>query len=495
MLIPVGTSVQTVRRVPYVTFSLLVINVLLCIFTSWMSDPGTARLTRVRQQILELNAYYPEAHGSADAEEVIREGRRTNPDWFEAFVHPDELLPHAVPPVVTRIRNGELTADDAMLDLSNRLGQAERQSFLWNFAFHSYRPTMISAVSSTFLHEGVVHLLGNMWFLYLAGAILEASWGHWIFLAFYLVGGVAALGGQTIAHPDSMQLVLGASGAVAACMGAFLVCFPKVRVKFVWVLYIWFRGGTYQFSVPAFYVLPLWVALEMVYGSLGLDNVAHWAHVAGFVYGAGIAFVFRKAGLEEWVNREDESLTWRPDAEILEATQLVERKEYDKAIARLKHFVERKPDSVDGYETLLFAQQTAGDRTGEGETLGVLCRLALRSRRFDEAWRRYGEWRSADRGKLSAAEWIELCRYLEREKAYESVLRECEQLVADYPNDPAAFDAMMMAGRVNLNRMKDPAEAERWFLMARESTFSRLEFEGAIQDGLKACARQVAAGR
>lgn len=489
MLIPVGTNVHSVRRVPYVTFSLLLINILVCVYTSWMSDPGTARLSNVRQEILRLNAYYPDAHGSADAEAVIREARTKNANWFDAFLHPGDLSVHRVPPIVARVQSGELTADDAMQGLSQKLEKAEHESFLWNYAFHSYRPTPESLVTSTFLHEGAVHLIGNMWFLYLAGAILEAAWGYWIFTAFYLLSGIAALGGQAIAHPDSTQFVVGASGAVAACMGAFLVRFPKVRVKFVWILYIWFRGGTYQFSMPAFYVLPLWVVLEIVYGAMKFDNVAHWAHVAGFVFGAAVAFLLSKTGIEEWVNREDESLTWRPDAEVLEATSLMEKGQHANAVVVLQNYLRRKPESIDGYETLLLAQRAAEDKTGECDTLGSLCRLALRSRRMADAWRLYGEWKAADGGPLAASDWIDLCRYLEREKAYDSVLAECERLVQIYPDEPRAFDAMLIAARVNLNKLKRASEAERWFLMARESSLLRLEFEGAIQEGLKSCAK------
>lgn len=492
MLIPVGTNVDSVRRVPYVTFSLLLINILVCVYTSWMSDPGTVRLSNVRQEILRFSAYYPDAHGSADAQAVIREARTKNADWFDAFLHSDEVSVRGVPPLVARVQNGQLTADDAMLGLSKMLDQAEHQSFLWNYAFHTYRPTPVSLVSSTFLHEGALHLIGNMWFLYLAGAILEATWGYGVFLAFYLLGGIAALGGQAIAHPDSMQFVVGASGAVAACMGAFLVRFPRVRVKFVWILYVWFRGGTYRFSMPAFYVLPLWVALEVVYGAMGLDSIAHWAHVAGFVYGATVGFLIGKTGLEDWINREDESLTWHPDAEILEAASLMESREPAKAVVVLQNYLRRKPESIDGYETLLLAQRAAEDKAGVRDALGALCRLGLRSHRMADAWRLYGEWKAADGGPLPAAEWIDLCRYLEREKLYEAVLGECEWFVRSHPGEPQAFDAMLIAARVNLNKLKRVAEAERWFLMARESSFSRLEFEGAIQEGLRSCAKRMA---
>jgi len=492
MLIPLGTNVHAVRRIPYVTFSLIVLNALVCIYTSWMPDQGTIQFGEVRREIVELHSYYPRAHGSDDAEALIRQAGKTSSLTLDSLEELKGLLGPSTPPLVARVQRGELTADEAMQELSDSLAAAERASLLWKYSFHSFQPTAVSWITALFLHEGIFHLLGNMWFLYLAGALLEAEWGYWLFGSFYLVAGVVSLVTQALAHPNSLTFVLGASGAVAGCMGAFLVRFPKVKVSFLFLYFLGFRGGTARFSVPSYVVLSLWAALEVLYGLLDTDSVAHWSHVGGFVFGVVVAWVVMKSGVEARVNREDPSLTWQPDQPVLDAMALLEQGKCGEAQHTLREYLRLHPDSMDGYEVLLRAEQALGDRDGEREVLGVLCRLALRSGHADEAWGRYEEWIVAGGGPATASVWIELCRILEREKSYQRAVDECEKLVRTYPDDPLAFEAMLIAGRIQLEKLNNRADAERWYQMARKSRYYTLQYEGVVEAGLR---RAAASGR
>src|SRR5258708_9209228 len=115
-----------------------------------------------------------------------------------------------------------------------------------------------------FLHIGWLHLIGNMWFLWLAGFILEERWGRVIYPIFYLLAGIAASLVHTISDPSSIVPALGASGAVAALMGGFLARFPKLKIHMLWYMLI-FRV---RFKAPAYWLLPLWLLMEVFYGSL-----------------------------------------------------------------------------------------------------------------------------------------------------------------------------------------------------------------------------------
>ena len=485
MLLPIGTNVQTVRRVPYVTFSLMLINALVCIYTSWVPAPGDAHFYRVKQAIIEVSAYYPAVEVHGDAQAVIAEAQKKFPEFYEKAAHPDENSAREVPPLVAYVQSGQITAEDAMDRLSARLREAEHESFSWKFAFHSYRPTPLSLLTSTFLHGGLLHLLGNMWFLYLTGAILEANWGHWLFGLVYMVGGMAALFAQSIAQPSSFVFVLGASGAVAACMGAFLVRFPNVQVKLVWIL-IWMR---YNVSISALYILPAWLLLEIAYAFFNPGSIAHWAHIGGFVFGVTAAFLIQKTGLEEFVNREDERETWRPDAAVLHAVQSIEEERYAEAAELMRAYIRRCPKSLDGYETLLRAQQALEDKEGERETLGILCRLNMQNGSVAEVWQRYEEWLNAGGGPLEPAIWIDLCRYLEREKAYDRAVEECHRLAEAHPKEKKAFDALLMAGRISLDKLQKPANARQSFLAAQKCEAKDLAMEGVIEAGLKRCSQ------
>ena len=137
-----------------------------------------------------------------------------------------------------------------------------------------------------FLHAGLLHLGGNMLFLWVFGDNMEEQFGHLGFAAFYLAGGLAAAGAQILSEPFSMVPMVGASGAVAAVMGGYLLLFPRARVDVIFFILIFFK----VFPVPAWAILGLWFAIQLwsEFGA-GDAGVAYWAHIGGFVAGAGLA--------------------------------------------------------------------------------------------------------------------------------------------------------------------------------------------------------------
>ncbi len=137
--------------------------------------------------------------------------------------------------------------------------------------------------TSMFLHGGWMHLLGNMWFLWLFGNNVEDSMPRWCFVLFYLVCGVAAAAAQVWWEPGSVIPMVGASGAISGVMGAYLVLFPRVRV----FVFIPLGIIPFTFAVPAYVTLLFWFGSQVVAGFTGLSaGVAIWAHVGGFMVGA-----------------------------------------------------------------------------------------------------------------------------------------------------------------------------------------------------------------
>ena len=155
---------------------------------------------------------------------------------------------------------------------------------------------VLDVFTSMFLHAGWLHLLGNMLYLWIFGNNVEDRMGRVVFLLFYLAGGVAAVAAQTLIDPTSTEPMIGASGAIAAVLGAYLVLFPGARIQS-----LVFLGFFYQLiAVPAVLVLGFWFVLQVIdgLGSLGAtdevaSNVAFFAHIGGFVAGAVIAIPFR----------------------------------------------------------------------------------------------------------------------------------------------------------------------------------------------------------
>lgn len=141
-----------------------------------------------------------------------------------------------------------------------------------------------TVLTSMFMHGSWLHLLGNMWFLWLFGNNVEDSTGRLRFVVFYLLTGALAVAAQALRTPGSTLPMVGASGAISGVMGGYLVLYPRVRVYTAFVLLLFVR----VIAVPAWLVLLEWLALQLASGltSDALGGVAFWAHVGGFASGA-----------------------------------------------------------------------------------------------------------------------------------------------------------------------------------------------------------------
>ena len=144
----------------------------------------------------------------------------------------------------------------------------------------------LTFVTSMFLHGGWMHLIGNMWYLWIFGDNLEDRMGRVRFLVYYLLGGLAASAIQYALHVDSRAPTVGASGAIAAVLGGYAVLFPGARVHTLLPLFPFFQ----VVPLPAVLVLGLWFVLQFFSGALALGagasgGVAWWAHIGGFAFG------------------------------------------------------------------------------------------------------------------------------------------------------------------------------------------------------------------
>ena len=145
---------------------------------------------------------------------------------------------------------------------------------------------LATLVTCIFLHGGWLHFLGNMWFLYIFGDNVEDRMGHVLYLLFYLAGGVLAGLSQILVDPSSLIPTIGASGAIAAVMGAYVMLYPKAIVETILPLPILFM----VFPVPAPLFLGVWFFIQLFNGASGSiggmsSGVAWWAHIGGFVVG------------------------------------------------------------------------------------------------------------------------------------------------------------------------------------------------------------------
>ena len=159
-------------------------------------------------------------------------------------------------------------------------------------ACSAWSGTWYTPLTSMFLHGGWLHLIGNMWFLWVFGNNVEDSMGHVRYLAFYLLCGLAAAATQTFVNPSSIVPMVGASGAISGVMGAYVVLYPRVRVHMLVFLFIFIT----RIVVPAYLMLGYWFLLQLLGGSAagrvrGASRSGRtWA---GFVAGAVLISLFK----------------------------------------------------------------------------------------------------------------------------------------------------------------------------------------------------------
>jgi membrane associated rhomboid family serine protease len=153
---------------------------------------------------------------------------------------------------------------------------------------HPAGRTWGTVFTAMFMHASIVHLAGNMLFLWIFGNNVEDSTGRVRFLAFYVVGGLAALALQVAVEPHSVAPTVGASGAVAAVLGGYIVLYSRARVLTLVLIILFFT----VIEIPATVMLGLWFAMQAAFGAVGLTDptgggggVAYFAHVGGFVFG------------------------------------------------------------------------------------------------------------------------------------------------------------------------------------------------------------------
>jgi membrane associated rhomboid family serine protease len=492
MIIPIAHEDQRGRRWPYVTIGIIALNVLVFVFTHGKLEAEQQEAGVVEFHILALSARYPNLQLRSEESDLVEAFKREHAKLYQTLEDPNRR------PYDTwdaQLLSGKRTTQDLEAEgaaLSREFDQVHRDSLAWNYAFHPYHPTAISYVTANFLHGGWLHLIFNMWFLWLAGTVLEDTWGRVVYPIFYLLCGMLALGFHAGVFRGSFTPVVGASGAIAGLMGGFLARFPKTKIKLAWLFLFRF----YKFSVPAYILLPLWLLIQITWGALAgaAGGVAYWAHVGGFAFGALGAVLLRLSGVEQTMDQAIESkVTWTADRPIVEAADLLERNQAEAAVARLKQHVKDKPDSIDGHMLLLKAQERSSDAQGQKETLANLCRLYLAEADADTAWNYYEHFTTIGGDKLPRGVWLELCRYLERNQNWDRAVTEYERFAEKNSTERAAVPALVAAARICRTKLDRVADAECFYKAAAASRVPHVDLEAEIQEGLKMCSAALPA--
>ena len=283
-LIPVGSE-EGVRRLPYVTIGLIALNTIIYFITSMAVSKQIDHLMDLDYDLREIETRYMYRLIETDPNAL----NTYDIDAFREKIEEGDIIPIG-------------TQDyDRWMRLYNEYKTARSTMVYEKWGFKPKIFDLIKILTSMFIHAGFFHLLFNMLYLWLVGCNIEDDWSWPIFLGVYFISGFFAVLLHTLFAPKSTVPLVGASGAIAGIMGAFMVRHFKTRIRFayfIWVIVTRPFMGT--FSIYAGVALPIWFLIELACApGSGEGGTAHWAHIGGFAFGALVGVAMRFLHLEK----------------------------------------------------------------------------------------------------------------------------------------------------------------------------------------------------
>jgi membrane associated rhomboid family serine protease len=472
VLIPIGHEDQKVTRLPWVTITLVIANVAVFLLTLPMVE---RQATATRHRVEEVVRYAME-----------RPYLRLPPEL--ARIVPAQRPPASLP--------AETIADEqAQLDrLVSSLRSAAVDTVYRTYGYVPAKPSLLTLFTSMFMHGGWFHLLGNLLFLWLAGGSLEDRWGRIFFPILYLVSGVIATLTHAAWHPQSLVPMVGASGAIAGLMGAFLIRQAATRIRFFY--FYWFftiRCGT--FYVPAYVALPLWLfqQLTMAVRSGSTGGVAVWAHIGGFLFGTAVAILIHLTDLETKVLAPSiqKKTTWTASDRLAKALEKLDKGNADAAITDLEELLKARPDDIEARASLVTAYMRKEDRAAAGRESARLVGAYLKARDMDGALSAavvHGQ--SYPEVPLAMRDMLALAAHHEKHQQHQEAAGLYRDAIAAWPEDPLAPKALVGFGRLQHEAFKQPEVALELLERARTHAKVTPEFQRVSEERIAAIRRE-----
>ena len=348
--------------------------------------------------------------------------------------------------------------------VKSKFDEAMKARLFYRFGFRTGSRNPLLLITSIFLHAGYFHLLGNMLFLWIVGVNIESVWGAKIFLFIYFLGGVLATITHSFFMKDEEMPLIGASGAIACIMGAYLIRHFKTKIYF-YNIFIYVG----KFSVKAGYILPVWLLLQ-VKGALtspGSSGVAFWAHIGGFGAGTLLASIYHFGKVEEHLapamkKKEIDSLRERYRTHM-------DRQQEEEGFQVLSQLIERDPENV-GYRKSLISHhmKSKNFQSCFEETLNLLELLWKEGRRED-----YQEiYRSVlltlrEPDQIPPSVIFKAASCCQEKRMFKAAAEEFYKLHKVHPDDPLSPRALVSYARILsriYERKKDAEKIYRYVL-------------------------------
>jgi membrane associated rhomboid family serine protease len=369
MLFPIKSE-SRVRRFPVVTVSLIAINIL--VFLVSFPSMNSQDVAIIEKEI-ELREIEYRTFSAEDPSAII-----------------EYASEYAKDPIGLRkrIEEREIPMSDELWEewkkVYDEFKELKDKSIVSKYGFVSTNFDLSTLITSIFLHGSIMHLFGNMWFLWLVGLNVEDDWGRPFFLGFYLLAGIIASLLFAVMTHSNVPLI-GASGAIAGVMGAFSVQYYKSKISF---LFIWlFPFVVRVFPLYAWFYLPLWFVTQLFYAIYLTDysNVAFWAHVGGFGFGIFTVVLLRYSGLEKkYLTPLVNDTLNLMDLDFSKAVEARSTGDVSEAERHLKELLDREPSNLDAARELIDLYIKEGKKKEAGSIAKETFRIIRMEKREPE---------------------------------------------------------------------------------------------------------------
>jgi membrane associated rhomboid family serine protease len=468
--IPIGNENSTVRRLPWVTFSIMALNVVIYYVTLPVVGSQQDELMKLGTRMEQFVQQHQELLADETIRKKLNEVGILSKAESEAIADQMKKSPELEAEYKEWLRGFDAQNLREELDAKILAFNEAAQESLWykyglapngNWKVHQL-------ITSAFLHGGTLHLFGNLIFFFAVAFSLEDLWGRGVFLGFYLLGAAAACI-PSLVSPAAVPSI-GASGAISATMGAFLFRLPKTRIKLVcipgltpiWWLRLLCGFRTLIVMVPGYIYLASYFIEQVVYWYFdkkagSTSNVGYSIHISGFVFGAGFALLMKATRYEEeHINPKIEAMvSFSAAPAVNQALEALDKGNVEMAEKKLRAHLSKQPNDTNAMlAAIQVYQQTANfDRLNSMSARLIRHHLANNDR--EAALYAYASMLSAFPDdnvapKIPARDWLAICEYLRESDMNREAAVEYERLVNSCPDDPLLGRAAVQGGETAL---------------------------------------------
>jgi membrane associated rhomboid family serine protease len=462
LIIPVGHESNEVRRLPWITFGIMALCLIVHIFLSIDVGAKQKQLESSAEEFVRFYFNHPYLELNPDIKKIMFSGG--DEERLETMLT-------AYRQIVPRPDRQTVAGEQEKLDQLGAALLGSLEAFPYRkWGYIPADPSFLALLTYMFVHGGWLHLFGNLLLLYITGPFIEDLWGRPVYAAFYLTMGALSALMYASHYPSFAGPLIGASGAIAGVMGAFLVNYYKTKINFFYWIGFFFRG---TFEAPAFVMLPLWVLLEFfnarvvdsIQTQSGGGGVAHWAHVWGFVFGVFVAVGMKHLKIEEkYIHPKIEAKIQNGEGAVDVVITAMHKKNmgrideaYDILLEEARKIPMRK-DVVD-------ALWDVGIEMGNGEEAAryfvKLIESEVRHDQLDVALKRFMDLKSKfPQASISATYKFALLKYLNERREIEEAKKLAAELLEEVGLD--ASPAMLL-NLADIAKELDPSLAKQAF--------------------------------